>query len=127
MATAAACLHTKRAVAARPATAVNIGLMMAAGFFVNGPYALITTAVSADLGTHQSLAGARGLPLWPACTGCPVGSSCMCRSACSRCWPALCSLQAAHSVSLPHKLPTRHPCKTLPALQLQATRRRWPP
>jgi MFS family permease len=31
--------------------------MMAAGFFVNGPYALITTAVSADLGTHQSLAG----------------------------------------------------------------------
>lgn len=38
--------------------AVNIGLMMAAGFFVNGPYALITTAVSADLGTHQSLAGA---------------------------------------------------------------------
>ncbi|KAL4457256.1 hypothetical protein ABPG75_012121 [Micractinium tetrahymenae] len=37
--------------------AVNIGLMMAAGFFVNGPYALITTAVSADLGTHKSLAG----------------------------------------------------------------------
>lgn len=37
--------------------AVNIGLMMTAGFFVNGPYALITTAVSADLGTHQSLAG----------------------------------------------------------------------
>lgn len=35
----------------------NIGLMMAAGFFVNGPYALITTAVSADLGTHESLAG----------------------------------------------------------------------
>lgn len=32
--------------------------MMAAGFFVNGPYALITTAVSADLGTHKSLAGA---------------------------------------------------------------------
>ncbi|KDD72386.1 hypothetical protein H632_c3409p0, partial [Helicosporidium sp. ATCC 50920] len=29
----------------------NVGLMMAAGFFVNGPYALITTAVSADLGT----------------------------------------------------------------------------
>lgn len=37
--------------------AVNIALMMAAGFFVNGPYALITTAVSADLGTHKSLAG----------------------------------------------------------------------
>ena len=31
--------------------------MMAAGFFVNGPYALITTAVSADLGTHSSLTG----------------------------------------------------------------------
>lgn len=34
--------------------------MMAAGFFVNGPYALITTAVSADLGTHKSLAGGLG-------------------------------------------------------------------
>lgn len=41
--------------------AVNIALMMAAGFFVNGPYALITTAVSADLGTHESLAGGWGL------------------------------------------------------------------
>jgi MFS family permease len=30
---------------------------MTSGFFVNGPYALITTAVSADLGTHASLAG----------------------------------------------------------------------
>lgn len=40
-----------------PPCTVNIALMMAAGFFVNGPYALITTAVSADLGTHQSLAG----------------------------------------------------------------------
>lgn len=36
---------------------INIALMMVAGFFVNGPYALITTAVSADLGTHKSLAG----------------------------------------------------------------------
>ncbi|GAB4813197.1 hypothetical protein N2152v2_000243 [Parachlorella kessleri] len=36
---------------------MNISLMMIAGFFVNGPYALITTAVSADLGTHESLAG----------------------------------------------------------------------
>ncbi|KAG1658428.1 hypothetical protein FOA52_009610 [Chlamydomonas sp. UWO 241] len=35
----------------------NILLMMASGFFVNGPYALITTAVSADLGTHESLQG----------------------------------------------------------------------
>ncbi|KAK2987651.1 hypothetical protein RJ640_012930, partial [Escallonia rubra] len=36
---------------------VNIILMMTAGLFVNGPYALITTAVSADLGTHSSLKG----------------------------------------------------------------------
>ncbi|KAF5735125.1 putative glycerol-3-phosphate transporter 4 [Tripterygium wilfordii] len=36
---------------------VNIALMMIAGLFVNGPYALITTAVSADLGTHKSLRG----------------------------------------------------------------------
>ncbi|KAF8069415.1 glycerol-3-phosphate transporter 1 [Scenedesmus sp. PABB004] len=36
---------------------LNVGLMMAAGFCVNGPYALITTAVSADLGSHESLAG----------------------------------------------------------------------
>ncbi|XP_058104065.1 putative glycerol-3-phosphate transporter 4 [Magnolia sinica] len=36
---------------------MNIALMMVAGLFVNGPYALITTAVSADLGTHSSLKG----------------------------------------------------------------------
>ncbi|KAL6911912.1 hypothetical protein ACP4OV_000717 [Aristida adscensionis] len=35
----------------------NVGLMMISGLFVNGPYALITTAVSADLGTHKSLKG----------------------------------------------------------------------
>ncbi|KAF1862313.1 hypothetical protein Lal_00026840 [Lupinus albus] len=35
----------------------NIALMMVTGLFVNGPYALITTAVSADLGTHRSLRG----------------------------------------------------------------------
>ncbi|KAF2311715.1 hypothetical protein GH714_026339 [Hevea brasiliensis] len=35
--------------------AVNIALMLITGMFVNGPYALITTAVSADLGTHSSL------------------------------------------------------------------------
>ncbi|KAJ1415017.1 Sugar phosphate transporter [Sesbania bispinosa] len=35
----------------------NIALMMVTGLFVNGPYALITTAVSADLGTHSSLKG----------------------------------------------------------------------
>ncbi|XP_028796211.1 putative glycerol-3-phosphate transporter 4 [Neltuma alba] len=36
---------------------VNIALMIATGLLVNGPYALITTAVSADLGTHSSLRG----------------------------------------------------------------------
>ncbi|KAF7824850.1 putative glycerol-3-phosphate transporter 1 [Senna tora] len=36
---------------------VNIALMFITGMFVNGPYALITTAVSADLGTHHSLNG----------------------------------------------------------------------
>ncbi|KAK3010756.1 hypothetical protein RJ639_012870 [Escallonia herrerae] len=36
---------------------VNIVLMLISGMFVNGPYALITTAVSADLGTHSSLKG----------------------------------------------------------------------
>eukprot|EP01018_Ginkgo_biloba_P014595 Gb_39294 [translate_table: standard] len=36
---------------------LNVALMMIAGLFVNGPYALITTAVSADLGTHSSLKG----------------------------------------------------------------------
>lgn len=36
---------------------INIVLMMIAGLFVNAPYALITTAVSADLGTHSSLKG----------------------------------------------------------------------
>lgn len=36
---------------------MNIALMFISGMFVNGPYALITTAVSADLGTHSSLKG----------------------------------------------------------------------
>ncbi|XP_047338895.1 putative glycerol-3-phosphate transporter 4 [Impatiens glandulifera] len=36
---------------------VNVLLMVVAGLCVNGPYALITTAVSADLGTHSSLKG----------------------------------------------------------------------
>lgn len=36
---------------------INIILMLVTGMFVNGPYALITTAVSADLGTHRSLRG----------------------------------------------------------------------
>ncbi|KAB2072880.1 hypothetical protein ERO13_A07G041400v2 [Gossypium hirsutum] len=36
---------------------MNVALMFICGMFVNGPYALITTAVSADLGTHSSLRG----------------------------------------------------------------------
>lgn len=36
---------------------LSIILMLITGMFVNGPYALITTAVSADLGTHSSLKG----------------------------------------------------------------------
>lgn len=36
---------------------INIVLLFITGMFVNGPYALITTAVSADLGTHSSLQG----------------------------------------------------------------------
>ncbi|XP_057726481.1 putative glycerol-3-phosphate transporter 4 [Arachis stenosperma] len=36
---------------------INIALMALTGLLVNGPYALITTAVSADLGTHSSLRG----------------------------------------------------------------------
>lgn len=34
---------------------INIVLLLIAGILVNGPYALITTAVSAELGTHPSL------------------------------------------------------------------------
>lgn len=34
---------------------MNVVLLLIAGFLVNGPYALITTAVSAELGTHPSL------------------------------------------------------------------------
>lgn len=34
---------------------VNIVLLLIGGLLVNGPYALITTAVSAELGTHSSL------------------------------------------------------------------------
>lgn len=37
--------------------AVNFALLMLTGLLVNGPYALITTAVSAELGTHKSLKG----------------------------------------------------------------------
>uniref|UniRef100_T1ITN0 Sugar phosphate exchanger 3 n=1 Tax=Strigamia maritima TaxID=126957 RepID=T1ITN0_STRMM len=37
--------------------ATNICLLLVCGALVNGPYALITTAVSAELGTHKSLTG----------------------------------------------------------------------
>ncbi|XP_010532357.1 PREDICTED: putative glycerol-3-phosphate transporter 2 [Tarenaya hassleriana] len=36
---------------------INLMLMFITGVFVIGPFALITTAVSADLGTHKSLKG----------------------------------------------------------------------
>ncbi|XP_076061668.1 major facilitator superfamily transporter 16 isoform X1 [Oratosquilla oratoria] len=36
---------------------INILLLIIVGLLVNGPYALITTAVSAELGTHKSLKG----------------------------------------------------------------------
>ena len=32
-------------------------LLVATGYFVNAPYALITTAVSAELGQHETLQG----------------------------------------------------------------------
>jgi len=53
-----------RALGAR-SLAANLALMAAAGLAVNGPYALITTAVSAYLGSHRSLAGARPAPPRP--------------------------------------------------------------
>jgi OPA family glycerol-3-phosphate transporter-like MFS transporter 1/2 len=36
---------------------LNIALLFIVGLFVNGPYALITTSVSAELGQHKSLEG----------------------------------------------------------------------
>ncbi|XP_063799826.1 glucose-6-phosphate exchanger SLC37A2 isoform X2 [Pseudophryne corroboree] len=36
---------------------VTIAMLIICGMLVNGPYSLITTAVSADLGTHESLHG----------------------------------------------------------------------
>lgn len=35
----------------------TVAMLLVCGSLVNGPYALITTAVSADLGTHESLRG----------------------------------------------------------------------
>lgn len=46
------CLYLYRAYG-ELSFSMNITLMMLAGFFVNGPYALITTAVSADLGSSN--------------------------------------------------------------------------
>ncbi|XP_031562482.1 glucose-6-phosphate exchanger SLC37A2-like [Actinia tenebrosa] len=42
---------------ANSSLSLNIGLMFMSGVLVNGPYALITTAVSANLGTHECLRG----------------------------------------------------------------------
>lgn len=36
---------------------LNIALLFIVGLFVNGPYALITTSVSTELGQHKSLEG----------------------------------------------------------------------
>lgn len=36
---------------------LNVGLLFILGLFVNGPYSLITTSVSAELGQHKSLEG----------------------------------------------------------------------
>lgn len=36
---------------------LNIFLMFLSGFFVNGPYSLITTAVAADLGAQDMIKG----------------------------------------------------------------------
>ena len=36
---------------------MNIFLLFVVGLLANGPYALITTSVSADLGTHPDLKG----------------------------------------------------------------------
>lgn len=36
---------------------INMVLLVVVGVLVNGPYALITTAVSAELGTHSSIEG----------------------------------------------------------------------
>lgn len=41
----------------RVSLGVNMVLLLVLGLLVNGPYALITTAVSAELGTHHSLEG----------------------------------------------------------------------
>lgn len=41
---------------------LNILFMLVCGAIVNGPYALITTAVSADLGTHKSLQVCTAMP-----------------------------------------------------------------
>ena len=70
---AAACVSAAFVFASLPAMALyrayghislgwNVLLMAVAGCCVNGPYALITTAVSADLGNHSSVAGADNRP-----------------------------------------------------------------
>lgn len=54
------CLYFYRQLSAQfgdSSIGLNILIMAVCGAFVNGPYALITTAVSADLGSHPSLKG----------------------------------------------------------------------
>ena len=36
---------------------INVALLFVVGLFINAPYALITTSVSAELGQHKSLEG----------------------------------------------------------------------
>jgi len=91
-----------RALGAR-SLAANLALMAAAGLAVNGPYALITTAVSADLGSHRSLAGARPAipPPPPPCTpitGAAPADPGSCRSlACAPCMQGLAGQLAGHA------------------------------
>jgi len=100
-----------RALGAR-SLAANLALMAAAGLAVNGPYALITTAVSADLGSHRSLAGARPRagrpgpgaappPPAPPCTpitGAAPADPGSCRSlACAPCMQGLAGQLAGHA------------------------------
>lgn len=53
--------HEAAAAVGDDSVFANILLMLMVGALVNGPYALITTAVSADLGQHESLKGDAGL------------------------------------------------------------------
>ena len=66
--------------------ALNLALMAAAGLAVNGPYALITTAVSADLGSHRSLAGAPCHLVFPQATLAQARDVSLAQTG-THCWP----------------------------------------